>query len=283
MRIVLISYSAQGFALLHSVCERAGHTPVAYLHARSLRPGEPTRRGAGDVVGEIVDALPNGMDLLIPGRKSMLPHIVAGYQADLIVCYGFPWKLPSAVLRSTNLGAINVHTSMLPKYRGPIPVNWAIRNGDKEIGVSIHWMESTFDSGGILVQEAGIALSDDVAPQLLWEEVDRYIEQLLPRALSLAVAGSPGTPQDEGAATYAGWMEPEFSQIDWSNARAEIHNQVRAIRFGSSGRSGPIATVADRRLRVLRTSLRPADGIKVMCGDGPVWITESVPVADAES
>ncbi|MEK8142348.1 formyltransferase family protein [Streptomyces sp. M10(2022)] len=53
---------------------------------------------------------------------------------------------------------------MLPKYRGPIPVNWAIRNGDKEIGVSIHWMESEFDSGGILAQEAGIALGDDVAP-----------------------------------------------------------------------------------------------------------------------
>lgn len=283
MRIVLISYSAQGFALLHRVCERAGHTPVAYLHARSLRPGDPTRSGAGDVVGEIVDALPDGMDLLIPGRKSALPHIVAGYRADLIVCYGFPWKLSPAVLRSTGLGAINVHTSTLPKYRGPIPVNWAIRNGDKEIGVSIHWMESEFDSGGILAQEAGIALGDDVVPQLLWEEVDRYIERLLPRALSLAVAGSPGTPQEEGSATYAGWMEPEFSQVNWNASRKEIHNQVRAIRFASSGRSGPVALVADRRLRVLRTSLQPADGSKVMCEDGPLWITESVPVTDSAS
>ena len=283
MRIILISYSAQGFALLRGVCEEAGHLPVACLHARSLRPGGPTRSGAGDVVGEIVDALPDGMDLLIPGRKGMLPHIVEGYRADLIVCYGFPWKLPSAVLRSTSLGAINVHTSMLPKYRGPIPVNWAIRNGDKEIGVSIHWMESEFDSGGILAQEAGIALGDDVVPRLLWEEVDRYIEWLLPLALSRAVAGSPGTPQEEGAATYAGWMEPEFSRIDWSNAREEIHNQVRAIRFGSSGRSGPVATVAGRRLRVLRTSLQPVDGTRVMCADGPLWLTESVPVADSES
>lgn len=283
MRIILISYSAQGFALLHGVCERAGHVPVAYLHARSLRPGGPTRSGAGGVVGEIVDALPNGIDLLIPGRKSMLSHIVEGYRADLIICYGFPWKLPSAVLRSTTLGAINVHTSMLPKYRGPIPVNWAIRNGDKETGVSIHWMETEFDSGGILAQEAGIALAEDVVPRLLWEEVDRYIERLLPIALSQAAAGSPGTPQEEKSATYAGWMEPEFSRIDWSTSREKIHNQVRAVRFGSSGKSGPVAIVDDRQVRVLRTSLRPADGIKVMCGDGPVWITESVPVADAES
>ncbi|MBQ0830581.1 methionyl-tRNA formyltransferase [Streptomyces tagetis] len=283
MRIILISFSAQGFALLRGVCEQAGHLPVACLHARSLRPGGPTRGGAGDVVGEIVDALPDGMDLLIPGRKNMLPHIIAGYRADLIVCYGFPWKLPPAALRSTNLGAINVHTSTLPKYRGPIPVNWAIRNGDKEIGVSIHWMESEFDSGGILAQETGIALSDDVVPRLLWEEVDRYIERLLPLALSRAEAGSPGTPQEEGAATYAGWMEPEFSRIDWSDTREEIHNQVRAIRFGSSGRSGPVAMVTDRRLRVLRTSLQPADGIEVMCGDGPVWITESASVPDSAS
>ncbi|MFG2947566.1 methionyl-tRNA formyltransferase [Streptomyces adustus] len=283
MRIILISYAARGFALLRSVCERAGHAPVAYLHARSLRPGGPTRSGAGDVAGEIVDALPDGMDLLIPGQKSMLPHIVEGYRADLIACYGFPWKLPTAVLRATSLGAINVHTSMLPKYRGPIPVNWAIRNGDREIGVSIHWMESEFDSGGILAQEAGIELGDDVVPRLLWEQVDRYIERLLPLALSQAATGSPGTPQEEGLATYAGWMEPEFSRIDWSTAREEIHNQVRAIRFGSSGRSGPVAMVAERRLEVLRTSLQPADGIKVMCGDGPVWITESAPVADSES
>ncbi|MFE6972384.1 methionyl-tRNA formyltransferase [Streptomyces sp. NPDC057682] len=283
MRVIPISYSAQGFALLHRVCERAGHTPVAYLHARSLRPGGPTRQGAGDVVGEIVDALPDGVDLLIPGRKGMLPHIVAGYRADLVVCYGFPWRLPSTVLRATALGAINVHTSMLPKYRGPLPVNWAIRNGDKEIGVSIHWMDSAFDSGGILAQEAGIVLGDDVVPRLLWEEVDRSIERLLPVALSQAVTGFPGTPQEEGAATYAGWMEPEFSEIDWSAPRIDVHNQVRAIRFGSSGRSGPVAGVAGHRLRVLRTSLRPAEGVEVMCADGPLWITESAPVADSDS
>ncbi|MEK8142349.1 hypothetical protein NKH18_07170 [Streptomyces sp. M10(2022)] len=76
-------------------------------------------------------------------------------------------------------------------------------------------------------------------------------------------------------------MEPAFSQIDWTASREEIHNQVRAVRFGSSGRSGPVAVVADRRLRVLRTSLQPTDGVKVTCGDGSVWITESVPVADS--
>ncbi|GAA3015844.1 hypothetical protein GCM10020229_28760 [Kitasatospora albolonga] len=275
MRVILVSYSAQGFSLLHEVCRREGHTPVAYLHARSLNPGGPTRRGAGDVVSGIVDSLPDGMDLLVPGNKSLLPHLIDGYRADLIVCYGFPWRIPSDALRATRLGGLNVHTSMLPRHRGPIPVNWAIRNGEKEIGVSIHWMDEHFDSGGILAQEAGIALDDDVVPGLLWEQVDRHVERLLPTALSLAGSGAPGTPQDDRLASHAGWMEPEFLRIDWASRREVIHNQVRAVRFGSSGRSGPTASVGGQEVRVLRTSLVPTDGVEVMCGDGPLWITES--------
>nr|WP_202523665.1 formyltransferase family protein [Kitasatospora sp. SID7827] len=263
--------------MLDGVCRKAGHAPVAYLHARSLRPGGPTRDGAGDTAGRIVDALPDGMDLLVPGRKAALPDLLAGYRADLAVCYGFPWLVPPEALRATRLGALNVHTSMLPKYRGPLPVNWAIRNGDEEIGVSVHWMADGFDTGGILAQRAGIPLADDVLPEPLWREVDAHVEQLLPTALEQAERGSPGIPQDEAAASYAGWMEPAFSRIDWADARTAVHHQVRAFRFGSSGRSGPVAVVDGRRVRVLRTSLLPADGVEVACGDGPLWVTGTLP------
>ncbi|MFJ2674626.1 methionyl-tRNA formyltransferase [Streptomyces sp. NPDC087525] len=277
MRVILVSYSAQGFAVLRAVCERAGHTPVAYLHARSLRPGGPTKTGAGPVIGEIADGIPPGVDLLLPGSKKVLAKTLRGYDADLMICYGFPWKFPPSALRATSLGAINVHTSMLPKYRGPIPVNWAIRNGDPEIGVSIHWMDEEFDSGGILIQESGIALDDDVLPARVWSAVDGFISRLLPTALARAADGFPGTPQCAAHASYAGWMEPEFSRIDWGHSRGRIHHQVRATRFGSSGRSGPTAWVAGEWIRVVRTSLEPADGVEVTCADGPLWITESMP------
>ncbi|MFD7120370.1 methionyl-tRNA formyltransferase [Streptomyces sp. NPDC059922] len=278
MRVILVSYSAQGFAVLQAVCERAGHTPVAYLHARSLRPGGPTRPGAGQVIGEITDRIPQGVDLLLPGSKKVLAKTLHGYDADLMICYGFPWKFPPSALRATSLGAINVHTSMLPKYRGPIPVNWAIRNGDPDIGVSIHWMDEGFDSGGILIQESGIALDDDVQPARIWGAVDGFISRLLPTALERAADGFPGTAQCAAHASYAGWMEPGFSRIDWGHTRSRIHHQVRATRFGSSGTSGPTALVADRWVRVVRTSLEPADGVTVSCADGPLWIVESMPV-----
>ncbi len=278
MRVILVSYSARGFAILRTACEQAGHVPVAYLHARSLSPGGTTRPGAGQVIAEIVESVPPTVDLLLPGsKKVLLARTLREYEADLLVCYGFPWKFPRAALEATKSGAINVHTSMLPKYRGPLPVNWAIRNGDSEIGVSIHRMTEEFDSGEILVQESGIALDDDVVPDRLWDEVDGYIARLLPTALARVEKGLPGIAQREDQASYAGWMEPEFSFIDWGRTRNEIHHQVRAVRFGSSGKSGPIAKLSGERIRVLRTSLESADGKQAMCADGPLWIVESTP------
>ncbi|MFE2035916.1 methionyl-tRNA formyltransferase [Streptomyces scopuliridis] len=229
------------------------------------------------MIGEIADRIPQGVDLLLPGSKKVLAKTLRGYDADLLICYGFPWKFPPSALRATSLGAINVHTSMLPKYRGPIPVNWAIRNGDPEIGVTIHWMDEEFDSGGILIQESGIVLDDDVLPERIWGAVDGFISRLLPTALERVGEGFPGTAQCAAQASYAGWMEPAFSRIDWGHTRSRIHHQVRATRFGSSGTSGPTALVADKWIKVLRTSLEPADGVEVTCADGPLWIVESMP------
>ncbi|MFD4869630.1 methionyl-tRNA formyltransferase [Streptomyces sp. NPDC058412] len=277
MRIILISYSASGFSVLREACHRAGYEPVVYMHARSLTPNGETRSGAGEVVSGIVDSIPPGMDFFLPGGKENLANVLACYNADLIVCYGFPWRLPASVLQSTRLGGINVHTSMLPQYRGPIPVNWAIRNGDAEIGVSIHWMEEEFDAGGILAQEAGIALEDDVIPEKLWDDVNQVISRLLPVALKRVADGCPGEVQQAGDHMYAGWMEESFHQVDWSNARRTIHNQVRAIRFGSSGKSGPTARVGAGWVRLLRTSLEPTGGIEMECSDGSLWIVDSVP------
>ncbi|WP_445402436.1 methionyl-tRNA formyltransferase [Streptomyces sp. LE64] len=280
MRIVLVSYAANGFAVLHRTCERAGHTPVAYLHARSLRPRGPARGGAGETVAGIVDALPDGVDLLLPGRTGALAASLRAQEADLLVCYGCPWRFPAAALAATRLGALNVHTSLLPRYRGPLPIHWAVRNGDPETGVTVHWMDERFDTGNVLVQEGGVRLPDDVVPAVLFDEVDRVIGRLLPTALERAAAGDPGEPQDSAGASYAGWWEPSFSTVDWGWPARRIHDQVRALRFGSSGRSGPRARLDGARVTVLRTSLMPAPGVEVACGDGPLWVTEFT--SDAE-
>ncbi|MEU6414605.1 formyltransferase family protein [Microbispora sp. NPDC046933] len=277
LRVVLISFGVSGFRLLYETCVAAGHTPIAFVHARSVRQRSTTSNRSAETIADIGRALPAGMDLLLPGTAGGLAKALAGYRADIIVVYGFPWKLPRAALRATRLGAINVHTSMLPRYRGPIPVHWAVRNGDPETGVTIHWMDEEFDRGNILVRKGGIRIEDDLVTERLWRDLDRVIAELLPAAIEAAAAGAEGEPQDEADASYAGWMEPDFMFVDWSRGAREIHNQVRAFRFGLFGQRGPFAQIDGNWMTLLRTALAPANGSKMTCGDGSIWITEMAP------
>lgn len=280
MRVVLLSHSATGFAILHEVCESAGCRPVAYVYARSLRPNGPARDAAPERAAELVESVSPGLDLLLPGSGKGLVSALPGYQPDLIVCLGFSWRLPKGVLQVPRLGAINVHPSLLPKYRGPIPIHWAIRNGDPELGVTVHWMDENFDTGRVIVQRSGIPLPDQIEPDELLRQADDLSSDLLVTALELVQEGCEGEPQDEAAATYAGWMEEEFSFIDLARPARDIHNQVRTFQFGVSGRPGPVIKLDGDWVAVLRTRLeQPADGsgVRVECADGPLWITASEP------
>ncbi|WP_019545895.1 methionyl-tRNA formyltransferase [Streptomyces sulphureus] len=282
LRIVLLSHSVESFARTHAVCTAAGHRPLAHVYARSLRPAAPVREGAPETAADLTAAIPRGVDLFLPGRAGNLAAPLAGYRPDLVVCNGFPWRLPPALLAVPTLGTLNIHTSLLPRYRGPIPVHWAIRNGDRETGVTVHWMDETFDTGPVLVQRGGVPLPDRFDPDGLLDELDALGAELLAEALPLAAAGAPGEPQRERDASYAGWMEDSFHHVDWSRPAHRVHHQVRTFRLGVPGARGPLAEVSGRRLRLLGTSLEPqrSDGraLRVECGDGPLWITEYEPV-----
>lgn len=277
MQVGLISHSADGFDVLHRVCVSAGHTPVVYIHARSLRQSRPSDAKAGQVVARIVESVPAGVDLLLPGSVRGLEQSLSGHRLDLMVCDGFPWKLSSAVLRIPRLGVLNVHPSLLPKYRGPIPIHWAIRNGDPDFGVTVYRMDENLDTGPIIVQGGRIPLDDDVDADLLFDRLDAATAELLDVALARVAEGFGGEPQDEAGASQAPWMEDEFTYIDWSRPRREVHNQVRTFRFGVRGSPGPLGRVGDAWLRVLRTSPERAGGIEMRCADGPLWIVESEP------
>jgi methionyl-tRNA formyltransferase len=217
------------------------------------------------------------MDLLLPGSAEGLGQAFVGYRLDLAVVYGFSWKIPPGVLRTPRFGVINVHSSLLPKYRGPAPVLWAIRNGDPDIGFTIHRMDEDFDTGPILAQQGGIPLDDDITPERLRSRAEPVIRDLLTVALERVSTNDPGRPQGDAGASHARLLEPEFSVIDWTSSAREVHNQVRTFRFMSAGR-GPIARVGERWLKVLRTRLSEAEGLRVECADGPIWIVESEPV-----
>lgn len=282
MRIGLASFGPAEFATLRETCAEAGHTPVVYAYSRSMRPRSVTDKGATGVVGRIAAGLPAGTDLLLPGSSEGLGTALRGYELDLLVCFGFSWRLPPAVLKTPRYGVLNIHSSMLPEYRGPAPLLWAVRNGDTHFGVTVHRMDEDFDTGPVLAQQGGIPIPDDVTAEALWNGLSPALRDVLTVALGLVrdpAAGEPQTPHDIRSPSYARLLEPEFFTVDTAWTAREVHNQVRTFR-SMGPYLGPVATVDGRPLKVLRTSLTPAGGTRLDCADGPLWITDSEPATE---
>ncbi|MER7672874.1 formyltransferase family protein [Kitasatospora sp. NPDC096128] len=269
LRVVLISSGAAGFTDLQAPCAEAGHETVAYVCAASA---------AGAKVGDVLSQLPPGVDLLLPRSTTGLARALSGYRPDLVICNGFPWRLPIEVLSVPRLGVLNVHPSLLPRHRGPMPIHWAVRHGDPETGVTIHWMDESFDTGRILAQRGGVVLPDDLDGDIVFTEIQALSRELLAEALELAAAGHAGTEQGREGAGYEGMMGPQSAVIDWSASRRDIHDLVRTFRFGLFPVPGPLAVVDGRWVAVLKSSTEPGDGVRMECADGPLWIVESVPV-----
>jgi methionyl-tRNA formyltransferase len=271
LRVMIASYGAAEFRLLHEAVVRAGHVPVAYLISRTMRPGGEADAEILDGIKGVLDDLPTGMDLLLPGGTNGLAELLAAYGPDILLVFGFNWKLPREVLDVPRLGALNVHPAPLPKYRGPSPIPWGIRNGDPYMGLTVHRMTERIDAGPVLAQVADIPIPDDVTPEGAWELQAAAMPGLLATALDRAAAGDPGVPQDEGAVIHAGFPLAEWFTVTWQDSRRDTHNQIRFLRYLKS--EGPVVTLNGREVRVSRSSLTDDGGVQVECADGPLWVT----------
>jgi methionyl-tRNA formyltransferase len=271
VRVALISQVTPVVVGYTQLLQALGHEPVGVVSVRS-----GTRYGS---LGELVTEAPPELDFVMPSGRERLAPLLRALDSDLALCLGFPWKLTQEMLSVPRLGVVNTHPSLLPRYRGPNPVAWAIRNGDTEIGMTFHWMDPGLDTGAILAQEA-IPLDDEHS----WDELQpKFVEavgRLLPVTLERAAAGDAGDPQDESLASYQSFLEAEYVEIDWSRPREEVARQVRAWRFGGrlDGEPGALTELDGERVRVLRVSLQSGEGHEVECGDGSLWIVESEPV-----
>jgi methionyl-tRNA formyltransferase len=270
-RIVLVSQAPPAAFAIDAMCREAGHQPVAIITSRRIR-------NEGNLSAMLAGAAPD-LDVLYAASKKSLEPLFRAYQPDLVICLGFPWLIPQEALDIPKLGAINVHPSKLPLYRGPIPLPWAVRNGETEIAQTVHRMEAAYDTGPILAQ-APVPVDPEA---WTFEEVIPHFQaamrQIIPRALERIAAGDEGEPQEGDPGVYAGWFEDDFKRIDWSKPAGEIHNQVRAWSFAGFIGDGemPVGEVDGEPRKIIRTSLEPAEGTRVEAGDGPIWVTESEP------
>jgi methionyl-tRNA formyltransferase len=152
-----------------------------------------------------------------------------GLKPDLIVVVAYGQILPQSILDLPKFGCVNVHTSLLPKYRGAAPIQWAIANGDAETGVTIMKMDAGLDTGPILsTRRTPILPTDD--SQILHDRLAQLGAELLVETISGYVAGKiPPKPQSAEGASYAAKIKKEDGKIDWNEPAEKIRNRLRAF------------------------------------------------------
>jgi methionyl-tRNA formyltransferase len=185
---------------------------------------------------------------------------VAGLQPDFLFSFYYRQMLKPGLLALPTRGALNMHGSLLPKYRGRVPVNWAVLHGERETGATLHYMVEKPDAGAIVAQQAVPILPDDTALEV-FGKVTVAAEIALNRVLPDLLAGrAPAIAQDLSQGSYFSGRRPEDGRIDWSRDAREIHDLVRAV---APPYPGAFTEIQGRRVRILRTLY---DG-----GRGPHW------------
>jgi methionyl-tRNA formyltransferase len=155
-------------------------------------------------------------------------NLFASYKADAAVVVAYGRILPPTFLSAPRQGCINVHFSLLPKYRGAAPVNWAIMRGEKETGVTTMRMDEGLDTGAILLQSATAIDEKETAPELM-TRLARLGAELLSETLRGLGSLKPRV-QNDAEATFASILRREDGLIDWSRSSAEIERAVRGLQ-----------------------------------------------------
>lgn len=200
-------------------------------------------------------ALKHGIKVLQPEKISGSPEMeeIISLNPDLIVTAAFGQFLPETLLKAPKLGAINVHASLLPKYRGGAPVHYSIIKGDSETGVTIMRMVKKMDAGDMLSQKAiPISKTDDVGS--MFDKLSLLGKDMLLEMLPEFIAGNiKEIPQDETLVTYSPNITREEEQIDWNKTSELIDCQVRGMR------PWPVAFTTYQETRVKIWDTTPLD------------------------
>ncbi|HET8528980.1 MAG TPA: formyltransferase family protein [Gaiellaceae bacterium] len=272
LRVVVVTRVPPVLLGFHATIVELGHEPVALL----------TLGGESPFGAELLASVPPGLDVLMPGRRASIAPLLAAVRPDLVVCMGFPWKVPADALAVPPLGWLNGHPSLLPRHRGPVPVAWAIRNGDEELGVTFHFMDAELDTGPVVAQRVH-PLGEFAEPDEFYARMGVVVVETLREALEKIAAGDRGTPQPEGG-EYETFFTEDDVHLDLSRPAREVHRLVWAWHFTipHGTERGALLELDGETVRVLRSSLEEVEGARrVECADAPLWLVSTEPVPPA--
>jgi methionyl-tRNA formyltransferase len=178
------------------------------------------------------------------------------------------------------LGWLNGHPSLLPRHRGPVPVAWSIRNGEPEIGITFHRMETELDTGAILAQRT-MTIGEYCEPDVFYGRMGPLHIEAFSEALAKLAAGDEGAPQETGG-EYESFFADEDADLDLSRTAEEVNRMVWAWRYTIpvGTRHGALLDLDGETVRVLASSLAEVEGARrVDCADAPLWVVKTQPVA----
>lgn len=254
----------------------AGHE-IAAVYCQPPRPAGRGKRDRPSPVHARADALglPVRHPVSLRGHEAQAEFAALKADAAAVVAYGL--ILPQTVLDAPIRGCLNIHASLLPRWRGAAPIQRAIMAGDAETGVCIMQMEAGLDTGPVLLRDAM-----PIGPQDTAADVHGALSAMGARLIVQALAGLdrlPAAPQPEDGVTYASKIDKAEARIDWAQPSVTVDRQIR----GLSPFPGAWCTAEGARLKLLRSRCTEAsaapgtvlDGFTIACGEGAVEILEA--------
>lgn len=282
MRAVFMGTPDFAVPTLQALVE-AGHDVSAVV----TQPDRPRGRGKKETPPPVkVAAQALGLPVFQPVRvkDSDFIDLLRGISPEVIVVVAYGRILPPDLLNLPGFGCINVHASLLPKYRGAAPLHWAVINGEKETGITTMHMDEGLDTGDMILREV-VTIGKEDTVGTVHDRLAAAGARLLVQTLDLLGRGrAPRVPQ-AGPSTYAPMLKTEDEWIRWDRTAGEIYNQIR----GMDPWPGARTTLSGRVLKIWRVAVPAGDGvpsepgrvisdgregIAVGTGSGPVVITE---------
>jgi len=269
VQAVVFGYHDVGVLCLRVLLDAGVAVPLVVTHR-----DDPNERIWFGSVAQLAQS--RGIETLVSEDMNHLRERISVISPEFIFSFYYRRMLPPEVLALAKKGAFNMHGSLLPKYRGRAPVNWAILKGESETGATLHEMVAKADAGRIVDQERVPIGADDTAAEV-FAKVSYAAETVLKRSLPRLLAGTASLKkQDLSKGSYFGGRRPEDGRIDWSKSALEIHNLVRAV-------APPYPGAFTDRMKIFRTRVenrkaphgkagpyREGDEWFAVCGDGKV-------------
>lgn len=202
-------------------------------------------------------ALAHGIEVYQPEkiRDAACVEYLRGYEPDIIIVEAFGQIIPKAILDMPRFGCVNVHASLLPKYRGAAPIQWAIINGDAVTGVTTMRMDEGLDTGDMILKQEVIIREDETGGSL-FDRLSETGAKLCVKTMEAIEAGTAVyTPQDESAATHTKKIYKELGSIDWTRDAKSIECLIRGLDPWPSA----YTRLGDKTLKIWRAQVIPTD------------------------